>query len=146
MKNTYLDLLPLDILHIIHTFISKLNFKDVLTELGFSLKNDILLCNKYLSAYNSLLKNIKNPSYLNYNPAYINTYFFTIYFNKWLRKNYLNEDRIFKGNIIIDSHTIRLIHTYDLLYLYVNSPKKLKETLYRLEYYDLISLKNFIKP
>ena len=142
---TYLDILPIDILNIIYQFLCKLNFKDVMIELETSLKNDISLSNKYLQTYNNLLKNIEKPFYLNRNPAYTNTYFFTVYYNKWLRKNYLNEDRIHKRNIIIDSHTSYLIHTYDLLYLYVNSPKKLKQTLYRLEYYDLVSLKNFIK-
>lgn len=144
MKLTYLDLLPLDILNIIYFFVSQLNFYDVMIELKTSLKNDINLSNKYLETYNSLIKHIEKHFYLNHNPAYTNTYFFTIYYNKWLRKNYLNENRIYKSNTITDSHTIYLIHTYDLLYLYVNSQKKLKETLYRLEYYDLVSLKNFI--
>ena len=148
MKNTYLDLLPVDILEIIYTFVSKLNYQDVLTELIYSLKNDNNLSNKYLQTYNELLTKIENPYYLKYNPSYMNTYFSSIYFNKWLYKNYLNEGGIFKSNIIHDSHTINLIHTCNLLYTLrdVDSTKKFKETLYRLEYYDLVSLKNFIKP
>ena len=91
LKLTYLDLLPIDILNIIYNYVFQSNFNDVMEELNTSFKNDINLSNKYLETYNSLIENIEKPFYLNHNPSYTNTYFFTVYYNKWLRKNYLNE-------------------------------------------------------
>ena len=145
MKGTYLEILPQEILEIIYLYVNKLYKEDVLKELKYETENAFGRQNKYLQVYNSLISKVERSFHGRSKIIIQPTTYISVYFNKWFRTYYFNDDRLncYNGNIIIDPHIIHIIHTYDLLHLYVDSSLKLKQTLYRLEYYDLVSLKNF---
>lgn len=146
MKGTYLEFLPREILDIIYTYVSKLHKQDVLKQLKYETENAFGRHNRYLQVYNSFIDKVERSFHGKSKIVIQPTTYISVYFNRWFRKNYFNDDRLYcyvNGNIIIDPHIIHIIHTYDLLHLYADSSEKLKQTLYRLEYYDLVSLKNF---